>query len=378
MRPPTALVLFLLVSVAAPLLASDEIVIGTRTSLRSEILGKEVQLSIHVPSGGEDPEARCAVLYTFQTHLEQTFGAVEGLCEYGLIPPLIVVRVDGYEYGHLTPTQVEGSAGSGQADRFLDFFAEELFPFVDAAYRTHPYRIVFSNSWGAMFAVYAVLHRPEVFDAAIASIPWVTYDGEERFLLRNAERFLSSAHHDGHALFMAMDGEPDPLADLEALVGILRDHPRDGLRWTYRPWPEEDHTSTPHRAIHAGLRWIFDAWRTLPRETAAAGPEAVAAYERALAREYGFPLEVSPAGLRAAGQELAESGEPDRAIALFELDAFALVTLGRALEEAGRLAEARTAFAEAHRLAAAQDHPQLRWVKGFLDRIEARPEDEGR
>jgi len=94
-------------------------------------------------------------------------GAVKDLYDYSMIPKMIVVRVDNYEFGYLTPTIVEENPNSGKAELFLRFFEKELFPFIDTNFMVHPYRILFSNSWGAMFASYSILAHPNIFNTGI-------------------------------------------------------------------------------------------------------------------------------------------------------------------------------------------------------------------
>lgn len=111
---------------------NNHIVLGVKANIDSHILGKEIQISVHVPDSHTDSDERYPVLYTFQTHFEQVAGAVKNPYDYGLIPKTIVVRVDNYEFGYLTPTKVASDPNSGKADLFLRFFKEELFPFIDS------------------------------------------------------------------------------------------------------------------------------------------------------------------------------------------------------------------------------------------------------
>jgi predicted alpha/beta superfamily hydrolase len=352
------------------------IIIGKKVKLRSDALNKEMELSVHLPDGYADSDESYPVLFTFQTHFEQVSGAVKNLYEYRLIPKMMVVRIDNYEYGYLTPTKVESDPNSGQADLFLRFFKQELFPYLDSHYRTRPYRIVFSNSWGAMFAVHAILARPDVFHAAIASIPWVMYDGDQRFMTNNAERFLNAGKY-RHFLYMTMDNESDLLPELDKFVHILKRHPREGFEWEYHYWPEEDHTSTPYRSIYAGLRAIYSGWNKIPVDAAWEGLEGIKNHEAALNKKFGYEIGVSTGALRMAGQENQNAGRFDTAVAIYQYvidknpeDAFAYVSLGRAYEAAGQFQKAKDAFEKAYQIAVQVSHPQTKWVKGFLDRIE--------
>ncbi len=353
----------------------EKIVIGHQVTMRSTLLEKEMQLSIHIPDDYNGSDERYPVLYIFQTHFAQVSGAVKNLYYYGLTPKIIVVSIDNYEFGYLTPTKIESDPNSGKADLFLQFFKEELFPFIDSQYRTYPYRILFSNSWGAMFAAYAILAKPDVFNAAIASIPWIKYDEENRFMINHVEEFLS--HNEYHNfLYMSMDNESEILPDLEAFLNVLEKIPKQGLEWEYHYWPEEDHTSTPYRSIYSGLRSLFNGWNQIPLDIAFMGLEAIKQHEASLNQKFGYHIGISTTALRMAGQQHQGNKKYDEAISIFKYaiekqpdNAFAYVTLGRAYEENNMLQLAKDTFQKAYDLAVASSHPQVKWVKNFLDKI---------
>ena len=109
----------------------EHIVIGHKIKIQSKILEKEMQLSIHIPDEYETSDEKYPVLFTFQTHFEQVSGTIKNLYDYNLVPKIIVVRIDNYEFGYLTPTKIESNPNSGKADLFLQFFKAELIPFIN-------------------------------------------------------------------------------------------------------------------------------------------------------------------------------------------------------------------------------------------------------
>jgi len=353
----------------------EKISIGHRAGIQSTILEKEIHLSIHTPDDYDSSDECYPVLYIFQTHFAQVSGAVKNLYDYGLVPKIIVICIDNYEYGYLTPTKIESDPNSGQADLFLQFFKEELFTFIDSKYRTHPYRIVFSNSWGAMFATYAVLAKPDIFNAAIASIPWLPYDGENRYMIQHVEKFLSRTDYHNF-LYMSMDNESDILPDLETFLGVLRKIPKRGLKWEYHYWPEEDHTSTPYRSLYSGLRSIFEGWNQIPPDVAFKGLAGIKEHVARLNNWFGYDIGISVPALRTAGQEHQRNKNYEEAVSIYKYaiekrpnDAFAYVTLGRAYEESNELQLAKESFQKAYDLALASSHPQVEWVKNFLVKV---------
>ena len=85
---------------------------------------------------------------------------------------------------------------------------------------------------------------------------------------------------------------------------------------------------------------------------------------------------MSSSALRQAGSKLRQEGNYARAIALFKYaleknpdNPFAYVTLGRAYQENNQLLLARESFEQAYQIAESTSHPQVKWVKNFLDRI---------
>ncbi len=358
--------------------AQDEesILIGHKTRMRSEILEKEIKLSVHVPANQDNPNERYPVLFTFQTHFEMVSGAVKNLYDNRSVPKMIVVSIDNYEFGYLTPTKVESDPNSGKADLFLRFFKEELFPFIDMRYPTHPYRIVFSNSWGAMFAAYAILAKPDVFHAAIASIPWIRFDGENRYMINHVEKFLNNGKYN-NIFYMSMDNESVILPDLEIFIGVLKKMPKKGLVWEFHYWPEEDHTSTPYRSIYSGLRSLFKGWNQIPPEIAFNGLQAIKEHEAALNQKFGYEIGISTTALRITAQDHLSNNNFDEAIAIYMYaiekrpdDAFAYVSIGRAYEENNMFQQAKEAFQKAYDLAVSTSEAQVEWIKGFLERLE--------
>jgi len=359
---------------------NEKIVIGEKVSMQSELLGKEMKLSVHLPDAYENSDEHYPVLFTFQTHFEQVSGAVKNLYDNKSIPKTIVVCINNYEYGYLSPTKIIRQANSGQADIFLQFFKDELFPFMDVNYRTHPYRIIFSNSWGAMFGTYAVLAKPEIFDATIASIPWLRYDGDERFILKNTEKFLSSNKYNNF-LYLTMDNEDEILPDVNHFVELLKNNPQKGLQWEYYNWPEEDHSSTPYRSIYSGLKVLYEEWRAIPKTVVKQGLAAIKEHELTLKTKFGYTIGVSPIALRMAAMQ-SKKNNMIEAIAILKYglekqpqSVMAHIILGRTYDEAGKLEQAMKTFEKAFELAKATNHSQKKWVKNFLDKTKNKLEN---
>lgn len=70
----------------------------------------------------------------------------------------------------------------GGAPAFLRFFREELFPFIDANYRTVAGdRAILGHSYGGLFATYVLTHQPETFQKYAIGSPSLWFDDGAAF-----------------------------------------------------------------------------------------------------------------------------------------------------------------------------------------------------
>lgn len=177
--------------------------LGTQHKLQSDILNEERPVIISLPVGYNDNQAEYPVLYVLDglQNIKHIVGTVELLTESGLIPSIIVVGVESLDRNRdFTPSKagedLQGSTGnsgipqSGGAPKFLEFLSEELIPFVDNNYRTHPYRILEGHSFGGLFSVYTLMENPELFDAFIIQAPALWWNKEE--MTEKAKTFFKS------------------------------------------------------------------------------------------------------------------------------------------------------------------------------------------
>jgi len=368
-----ALLLFAIAGYGQP---DTDIVIGRAEHVSSKVLGREVELSIFLPASYKDEKRSYPVLYIVQSDFLLGSGIASWLNLTNQAPELIVISLETYRSGDFTPVPIEGKPGTGGADDLLRFFKEELFPSVDSRYRVAPYRIFYSGSWGGAFGVYAMLARPDVFNACVTASPWIDFEGSSNYIEQNAASLLQEHSYEGRFLYMAAENDASLLPVLERLKGILEAGSPRGLNWEYHPFPDEDHSSIPVKTLFAGLRSLYRPWREVPPDVAAAGAEGLRAYRARLAAEFGYDMGLSFAALFSAGRNLLNEQDYEKAVGVFRLcieshpeRPFGYSWLGRSLESAGRLSEALEAFQDAFDTAARQRSPHMHVFQGDLDRI---------
>jgi|SRR5450631_3758421 len=257
-------------SLAASATSPEPVVIGEKFQIESKVLAETRTYVIHTPASyksGRDAYP-VLVLQDAENNFAYTSAAVHFLSANGRIPAMIVVGINNTDRTRdMTPshpatgfggTPWTGSAGG--ADKFLSFIADELLPTVERTYRTRPYRVLIGHSLGGLFAVYALMNRPEVFKGYLISSPSLWWD--DQALVKTAKPFFA-AHQGLRAdLYMTMANEDGAmLGGAWKLSAVLEESNLTDLRWQFKRYPEEDHGTVPYISTYEGLQAIFDRYR---------------------------------------------------------------------------------------------------------------------
>lgn len=171
------------------------------------------------------------------------------------------------------PTLPEGKR-LGRAAQFLDFLTKEVRPYVEARYDVLPGgSALFGSSLGGLFAVHALLERPDAFDAYVAVSPALWWD--RAALLRREAELASNRNDLATTLFLAV-GSGEERADipmlasfrmisnLHALADQLRSRNFASLALETFVAERETHTSVVPVALTRGLRHVFRSRQPTP------------------------------------------------------------------------------------------------------------------
>lgn len=366
-----ALVALLLLCLATGLAGAGEpITIGETITLPSKIMGEERTILVSTPPGYDQSSQSYPVLYMTDgnAHLSHTRGTVDFLARNGLMPQVIVVGVNNTDRTRdLSPTHIASrtvngrvfeSPTSGGASKFLDFFEKELFPYVDANYRTLPLRLFTGHSFGGLFALNAFFTRPEMFDAVLAVSPSLSWD--EDLPVRQAEAFFDGRDELNETLFVAManeeEGDPAPTR-LDRLEKALTAADAEGFDWEVMRMTDETHGTVVLRAHYWGLRHVFEPWR-LPRdpETGLFGGDIADLNKHydGLSKRYGYTIPPPEGTINVVAYGILGRGEVDDAIAAFRYNvelypdsANVYDSLGDGLVAADLLEEALASYSKA-------------------------------
>lgn len=244
--------------------------LGTQYILKSEILKEKRPIIISLPLGYKNSNANYPVLYLLDGlgNIKHQIGTVELLTDSGIIPPMIIVGVESLDRSRdLTPSNAGqgvyggvGDAGipqSGGALKFLQFLEEELIPYVDQNYRTHPYRLLEGHSFGGLFSTYALMEKPDIFDAFIIQAPAIWWNKEE--MTAKAKTFFKSNSNLDKAIYFGIGGGDGwgMRQELKRYVQVIEDNPPKKLRWKHEQVGDEDHDTSRLLLNYHGLKFVF-------------------------------------------------------------------------------------------------------------------------
>ena len=248
--------------------------LGERHVISSEILNEDRPIIISLPVGYEAEQSNYPVIYVLDglENIKHTVGTIELLSESGLIAPLIIVGIQSLDRARdLTPSNAgqnvyggTGNAGisqSGGASKFLSFIENELIPYIETNYKTHPFRILEGHSFGGLFCVYAMMNKPNVFDAFIIEAPALWWNNEE--MTEQAKEFFKENASFDKTVYFGVGGNEGwgMRQELIRYVDVIKEKEPKDLRWKHEEVGDEDHMSSRLLLNYNGLKFLFSDLR---------------------------------------------------------------------------------------------------------------------
>lgn len=355
----------------------NTIVIGESTKVFSKHLNREMIADIYLPEGYSTNESKYPVLFTCQSSLLHICGITADLAFKREIPRMIVVSIRNYSSDDFIPEKIEGHPNSGNADKFIVFFKEEMIPFIDSHYRTHPFRVFYSGSFGGGFSVYTMLAHPDVFNACIAATPAIDFEGSSTLIPNKAAAFLEAGNFENRFLYMGIENEPMLLPVLDKFVVLLTKAKLAGFIFEYHQFFDEDHYSIANKVIFHGLRFVFSGWNNIPDKIAGRSIDEIRDYILGLKGTYGFDIGISNPAVHKVLRKYREEKKIKEEIDLLKLalefnpdSEMMWLELGRAYEADNQMGQAISTLRIAHQKAVQNSSPHLGIFVDALERIE--------
>jgi len=246
---------------------------GVRDSLYSEILKEQRKIQIVLPPEYEDnPTAKFEVLYVLdgEWYMQQIPFIYNFVRSSGYAPPNIFVLIPNRYVDQknlrdrdFSPTAIANDANLGGADNFHAFLKNELIPYIEKKYRTNGQRSLVGSSFSGLFAVYAFVKDPQLFQSYVASDPNLNWDNNH--VSRLAAEVLPGFSHVTSTLFIGGLTHSFAGMGIAEFDSVLREKAPASIVWKCLPYENETHYSVQHKAFYDGFRFShFGYSKTAP------------------------------------------------------------------------------------------------------------------
>jgi len=162
------------------------------------------------------------------------------------------------EKDYLPSPSKECPTGGG-ADKFLNFIGSELVTYIDSTYQASSERCIIGHSAGGLFAIYALVNQPGLFDSYICIDPSLWY--EDQSYVKKIPDFFNSHKDIKKKLFLSLSNEKG--MGIFPFIDLLDKSAPVGLNWDYIHYKNETHNSLGFKSICAGFEMIYKDWKPL-------------------------------------------------------------------------------------------------------------------
>jgi predicted alpha/beta superfamily hydrolase len=332
---------------------SNQISIATKHIINSKILKEKRNILISLPEGYEKTTANYPILVLTDgmQNIKHAIGSIELLTRTGSIPPIIVVGINSINRTKdFSPTVSENSPGSGNGPKYLEFIEDEVLPFVNSNYRTHPFTILEGHSLGGVFTAYALMEKPELFDAHIILSPSFWWNKEE-FIKKSGPYFRTNPNLE-KAIYFSI-GEDESFSkwgmrkELSNFVDSLKANKPKNLRFKHTEFKNEGHMSSPLLGTYFGLKWVFSDMLYTDEQVKNYTDEAFLAHEQKMIDKYGSEAKQSAESYVMLSNYVSSKKKYKSAITIlkrgidaYDYDIFLKYSLAKAYEKDKNIPEA--------------------------------------
>lgn len=233
-----------------------------KITLHSDILNEERIVTVHLPDNYNNCEEEYSVLYVFDSpyNLAPVIGLVDHLeSSYQSIPNLIVVGVENTTRNRDFINKKRDDfnlSEDGGADNYIKHLKNELIPYIDSAYRTQDFRLIYGHSLSASFGAYLMAKESELIDVCFAVDP--AFWADTTMLSDFIQEVSDSTLNDNYFYFShSLAGDMQMISANFTLLKELETNQTDKINWDFKYYQKEDHLSIRLRSLYDGLENYF-------------------------------------------------------------------------------------------------------------------------
>lgn len=238
--------------------------------IKSIITGEHYFIHVGLPRSYIDSVQTYPTLYIMDadgafgtcTEISRLLALGEELPEMIIVGIAYGVSIEKYLFNRqrdYTPTAVDEYVGSGGGENFLSFIHDELIPFVETQYRVKKSeRAICGFSYGGLFVLYTLFHKPEMFNGYIAGSPSFYWDN--KIIFKCEKKYFEKSSDLPIKLFMSagsLENQEAYVQPLNQFTKILNSRGYSGLEFKTIILDDETHYSSFGNAFTKGLKWLY-------------------------------------------------------------------------------------------------------------------------
>jgi len=260
--------------------------VGTLDSIYSESLKEYREIYVQLPDN-YSPTSNQKYPVVFILDGEVFLPTVHNFQSFysgGFTPEMVLIGIsnNNNRMRDLTTSKITEMYGmpfeqeNGEAANFANFIEDELIPFIENKYPVTNFRTLIGHSYGGLFTVYSLIHRPQLFSNYLAIDPSLDWDGQR--LLAEAQDKFASESYTGKSLFMSLgrnlhmqnskvtiDNVMEDTSDFTLFArsnisfsDLVRQHEKNGLVFDWKFYPNDIHGTITFPSIMDGLKTVFE------------------------------------------------------------------------------------------------------------------------
>lgn len=241
---------------------------GKRDSINSIVLNEKRVIQVILPDSYKAGSAdKYDVLYIIDDwNIKLGRDIQHFIVDEHTMPPMIIVGVLNTDRDRdFLPTHNNGNKTSGKADKFLQFFKDELIPYINKTYPSDGDNTLFGHSFGGVFVTYALLNEPQLFSNYVAGDP--SYWWDNGVMLKQVKEQLPSLANKGKSLYIGgREGQGMIEMKINPMDSLLKKDAPAGFEWEVKAYPKESHGTVRLHNLYDGLRFAYNDWGGKPLE----------------------------------------------------------------------------------------------------------------
>jgi predicted alpha/beta superfamily hydrolase len=239
-------------------------------SIFSKVLNEQRNIKIFLPEEYKPgSSAKYDVVYIIdgETHFDDFLYIYKFAKSEKLLPPLILIALKNTytSEGNMRdrdflPEKTAEDVKAGGANNFIDFFKNELIPYINKKLPTSGDNSLFGHSLGGVFTMYVLLKEPGLFTNYFCSDPAFPWNNR-RIITMTAETFKNTTELD-KTLWINGVEETYRNVGIQKMDSVIKTLAPEGLRWKVSIYPNETHMSVRLKGIYDGLKYAYDGYNS--------------------------------------------------------------------------------------------------------------------